>query len=243
MTPQSLAAPVTDGPPPLPREGAWKHLPIAPRSLGEAFSALGNGKQSLLLAGGTDIIVQLREGRRRCDRSIDLKHIPELTSFRFTADGGLEIGAATPLAELYENADVRKRFQPSSMPRPSSVVPPSSRGRALAATSATRAAADSSPAMIALGAHLVIAGRTATGKSPSRTFSPGPGRNTLQPGEIYLGEAAGPGPELRGVLPPLHPPEQEMDIAVASSGVSITLDGAGNITAARVALGAVAATP
>ena len=56
-----------------------------------------------MLAGGTDVIVQLREGRRHCDQLIDVKHIPELMALRFAEDGTLEIGAATPLAEIYED--------------------------------------------------------------------------------------------------------------------------------------------
>ena len=80
----------------------------APKTLSEAFTLLGNGKRTLLLAGGTDVIVQLREGRRHCDQLIDLKHIPDLMTMAFQADGSLDIGAATPLAEIYENPDVRK---------------------------------------------------------------------------------------------------------------------------------------
>ena len=83
---------------------------VAPRSLSEAFNALGNGKKTLLLAGGTDVIVQLREGRRECDQLLDLKHIPELMSYSFGSDGALEIGAAVPLAQLYEDPEVRRKY-------------------------------------------------------------------------------------------------------------------------------------
>src|SRR6476659_3060459 len=82
---------------------------LAPRSLDEAYAHLGNGRTSLLLAGGTDVIIQLREGRRRCDQLSDVKHSPELTAPRFTGDGTLELGAATPLALLYEDGEVRRR--------------------------------------------------------------------------------------------------------------------------------------
>ncbi|HMO53477.1 MAG TPA: FAD binding domain-containing protein, partial [Tepidiformaceae bacterium] len=70
----------------------------APKSLAEAFSLMSNGKRTLMLAGGTDVIVQLREGRRHCDQLIDLKHIPELMSVAIGADGAVDIGAAVPLA-------------------------------------------------------------------------------------------------------------------------------------------------
>lgn len=217
---------------------------LAPRSLSEAFSALGNGKQSLLLAGGTDVIVQLREGRRRCDQLIDLKHIPELMSFRFTADGGLEIGAATPLAELYENADVRKRF-PALVDAATIIGGTAIQSRASLGGNLCNAspAADSSPALMALGARLVIAGPNGNREIAVEDFFAGPGRNTLQPGELLL-QVRLPAPAANsGAFYHRFIPRNEMDIAVASSGVNITLDGSGNITAARVALGAVAATP
>ncbi|MGH2633361.1 MAG: FAD binding domain-containing protein, partial [Tepidiformaceae bacterium] len=83
---------------------------FAPRSVAEVYTHLGNGKTTLMLAGGTDVIVQLREGRRRCDQLIDLKHIPELVAHGFSGDGTLIIGAAAPLAELYENPEVRRRL-------------------------------------------------------------------------------------------------------------------------------------
>ena len=79
---------------------------LAPTSLGDVYSALADGKRSVLLAGGTDIIVQLREGRSDAEQVIDLKHIPELTKFTFTNSGELEIGGAVPFADIYENTDL-----------------------------------------------------------------------------------------------------------------------------------------
>lgn len=217
---------------------------LAPRSLDEAFGVLANGKQSLLLAGGTDIIVQLREGRRRCDQLIDLKRIPELTGFRFTADGGLEIGAATPLAELYESPEVRKRF-PAIVDAATIIGGTAIQSRASLGGNLCNAspAADSPPALIALDARLVIAGPNGRRELPVAEFFAGPGRNTLLPGEVLLQvNIPAPAPN-SGAFYHRFIPRNEMDIAVASSGANITVDGSGNITAARVAIGAVAATP
>ena len=83
---------------------------LAPSSLGEAYAALQNGKTSAFLAGGTDIIVQLREGRKQVDQLIDVKHIPELMSYAWTGDGGLEIGASVPFAEIYEDDEIVRRL-------------------------------------------------------------------------------------------------------------------------------------
>ncbi|MGE0600708.1 MAG: xanthine dehydrogenase family protein subunit M [Dehalococcoidia bacterium] len=217
---------------------------LAPRSLSEAFSALGNGKTSLLLAGGTDVIVQLRENRRHCDQLIDLKHIPELMSYKLNPDGSLEIGAAVPLAELYENPDIQKRF-PALVDCATIIGGISIQSRATLGGNLCNAspAADSSPALMALGARLVIASSGGTREIPTEEFFAGPGRNNLQPGELLLQvKIPAPAPN-SGAFYHRFIPRNEMDIAVASSGVSITLDADDKITAARVALGAVAATP
>lgn len=217
---------------------------LAPRTLSEALSALGNGKRSLLLAGGTDVIVQLREGRKHCDQLIDLKHISELMTHRVAADGSLEIGAAVPLAALYEDPEVRRRF-PALVDAASIIGGIAIQSRATLGGNLCNAspAADSSPALMALGARLVIASADGNREVPVEDFFAGPGRNSLQPGELLLQvKIPAPAPN-SGAFYHRFIPRNEMDIAVASSGVSITLGPDGAISAARVALGAVAATP
>lgn len=217
---------------------------LEPRSLSEALSALGNGKRSLMLAGGTDVIVQLREGRRECDQLIDLKHIPELMSYRITGDGSLEIGAAVPLAELYEDPEVRRRF-PALVDAATIIGGIAIQSRASLGGNLCNAspAADSSPALMALSARLVIVGPSGNREVAVEEFFTGPGRSALQPGELLL-QVKIPAPTASsGAFYHRFIPRNEMDIAVASAGASLTLDGSGRIQAARVALGAVAATP
>ncbi len=216
----------------------------APKTLSEAFTLLGNGKRTLLLAGGTDVIVQLREGRRHCDQLIDLKHIPDLMTMAFQADGSLDIGAATPLAEIYENPDVRKTL-PALVDAASIIGGTAIQSRASLGGNLCNAspAADSSPALMVLGATLQIASASGTRDVPVEEFFAGPGRNTLQPGELLLKVHIPKQPADSGAFYHRFIPRNEMDIAVASAGVRIALDGSGNIAEARVALGAVAATP
>ena len=217
---------------------------VAPRSLSEAFNALGNGKKTLLLAGGTDVIVQLREGRRECDQLIDLKHIPELMSYSFGSDGALEIGAAVPLAQLYEDPEVRRKY-PALVDCATIIGGIAIQSRATLGGNLCNAspAADSSPALMAMSARLVIASNSGNREVACEDFFAGPGRSTLQPGELLLSiKLPAPAPE-SGAFYHRFIPRNEMDIAVASAGVSITLDGSGNVTGARVALGAVSATP
>lgn len=218
---------------------------VAPRSLAEVFILLGNGRRSLLLAGGTDVIVQLREGRRQCDQLIDIKHIPELMGMSWAADGTLEIGAARPLAEIYEDAEVKRRL-PGLVDAASLIGGIQVQSRASLGGNLCNAspAADSSPALMALGARLVIASKDATRELPVEEFFLGPARNALNPGEILVRIKVPVQPANANTRYLRFIPRNEMDIAVASSGARIALSADGSrIESARIALGAVSATP
>lgn len=218
---------------------------VAPRSLPEVFAALGNGRRSAFLAGGTDVIVQLREGRKHCDQLIDLKHIPELMRFGFTSDGTLEIGAATPVAELYEDPEIRRRL-PGLVDAASLIGGIQIQGRASLGGNICNAspAADSIPALMALGATLVIGSAQGTRELPIEAFFAGPGQNVLEPGEVLLTIKVPPQPAHSAVFFHRFIPRNEMDIAVANAGVRLALNPSEDtITGARVALGAVAPTP
>ena len=130
---------------------------LAPSSLGEAYAALQNGKTSAFLAGGTDIIVQLREGRKEVDQLIDVKHIPELTSYAWTGDGGLEIGASVPFAEIYEDEEIVRRL-PCVIDCATLVGGIQIQSRACFGGNIGNSgpAADTVPALIALGATLTL---------------------------------------------------------------------------------------
>lgn len=218
---------------------------LAPRSLSEVYGHLGNGKRSLLLAGGTDLIIQLREDRKECDQVIDLKHIPELTALRRAPDGTLEIGAATALADIYANADVRRLF-PALVDAATIIGGTAIQSRASLGGNLCNAspAADSSPALIALRARLVIGSSSGTREIPVEDFFAGPGQNTLRPDEILLQVKVPPLGANAGAFYLRFIPRNEMDIAVASAGAWLQLNGAGDrIESGRIALGAVAATP
>ncbi len=217
---------------------------VAPRTLAEAYSHLGDGRRTAVLAGGTDLIVQLREARRSCDQVIDLKHIPELMKVAIAADGSLEVGAAAPLAEVYENAEVRRRW-PALIDAASIIGGIQVQGRASLGGNLCNAspAADSPPALMVLGARLRIGAAAGTRELPVEEFFAGPGQNTLRPGELLLQVVVPSMAPRSGAFYHRFIPRNEMDIAVASAGAWLQMGADGTIEGARVAIGAVAPTP
>ncbi len=217
---------------------------LAPRSLDEAYGHLGNGRKSLFLAGGTDVIVQLREGRRQCDQLIDLKHIPELMAHGFTADGVLVIGAAASLAGIYEDPEVARKL-PGLVDAAALIGGIQIQSRASLGGNLCNAspAADSTPALIALDARLVIGSKSGTRAIVVDEFFAGPGRSTLGEGEILVQVRIPAQPARSGAFYLRFIPRNEMDIAVVSVGARLVLSADGStIESARIALGAVGPT-
>jgi xanthine dehydrogenase FAD-binding subunit len=213
-------------------------------SVDEAITMLREGGETArVLAGGTDVIVQARERRRRVELFVDIKHIPELMSLTLDAGGGLTVGAATPLYRVYGDAEVTRRF--SALAEATHVIGGTAiQGRASLGGNLANAspAADSIPAMIALGAVARVAGPAGPREVSVANFCTGPGRNVLQPGEFitsihFPARAAGSGSAWERFIP-----RNEMDIAVVNAAVSLALEG-DVVAEARFSLGAVAPVP
>ncbi len=219
----------------------------APQTVREAVGLLqGGGENARVLAGGTDVIVQVREGRRpNVTLLVDVKKIPELTSITFDQQRGLRIGAATPCYRIYENEMVA-RLYPALIDSTSLIGGTAIQGRASLGGNLCNAspAADTIPTLIALGGVAEIAGPEGTRELPVEQFCVAPGRTALQPGEMLVALRF-PTPQPRSGARFLRfIPRNEMDIAVVNAAAAVQLDDARNrITAARIAVGAVAPTP
>ena len=214
---------------------------VAPTTADEAVKALAGGPAKVL-AGGTDLLVQLRAGRVKPERIVDLKRIPGLIGIR-QVDGGFVIGAATPGAQLGEHKALVQAW-PGVIEAANLIGSTQVQGRASLAGNLCNAspAADSVPAMIAARAVAVVVGGQGLREVPVEDIALAPGRTSLAPDEFVLEIRLPPRPARSSDAYLRSIPRTEMDIAVVGAGVSLTLDAAGAIIAAEVALGAVAPT-
>jgi aerobic carbon-monoxide dehydrogenase medium subunit len=216
---------------------------LAPRTLDEAISAFAAaGSAARILAGGTDLLVQMRSGAVKPGVIVDIKKIAEMTAIDETAEGGFRIGAAVPGAVLAEHPRFGKIW-PGVLEAVNLIGSTQVQGRASAGGNLCNGspAGDSVPAMIAAGAIVTLQGPNGRREVPVETVPAGPGRTTLLPGEILVSFTLPPRPAGSADAYLRMIPRTEMDIAVVGCGVSLTLKD-GVCTAARVGLGAVAPT-
>jgi carbon-monoxide dehydrogenase medium subunit len=216
----------------------------APESLEAAVSLLAGAQgQAWILAGGTDLLVQLRTDLIDPDLVVDVKKVPEMSAIA-AEDGGFRIGAAVTGAELGEHPEVR-RLWPGVVEAVELIGSTQIQGRATVGGNLCNAspAADSVPALIAAGATAAVAGPNGRRKIPVEDVVTGPGRTSLAKGEIVVSLLLPARPPRSGDAYLRFIPRTEMDIAVVGAGISLSLDEAGACSAARVALGAVAELP
>jgi carbon-monoxide dehydrogenase medium subunit len=215
----------------------------APATTGEAVQLLVSNSGACLLAGGTDLLVQLRAGRKQTALVIDVKRIPELNRIDIDPSGGLTLGAAVPCYRIYGNPGVTRSY-PALAEVASIIGGTQIQGRASIGGNLCNASpsADSIPLLIACGATANIAGPAGSRQIPVEQFCTAPGRNVLQPGEILVSLQLPPPRANSGAHYLRFIPRNEMDIAVAGAGVEVALED-GHFRSARIALAAVAPTP
>jgi CO/xanthine dehydrogenase FAD-binding subunit len=214
----------------------------APESLEGAVALLAGAKgEARVLAGGTDLLVQMRADMVDPELIVDIKRIPETR--RVTEEGGgWRIGAAVTGAELKEHARL-KQVWPGVVEAANLIGSTQVQGRATLGGNLCNGspAADSVPALIAAGAVATLAGPKGRRNLPVEDVMLGPRKLALNKGEILVSFLLPTRPPRSGDAYLRFIPRTEMDIAVVGAGVSVSLDGGGIITAARVSLGAVAA--
>ena len=224
--------------------GAYEYA--APKSVEDAVKLLDEadreGIRTQILAGGTDVLVQMRSVDNQPRTLVDIKQIAETQRLDIGSDG-IFIGAAIPSAELNENAEL-KSILPGLIEAADLIGSTQIQGRASIGGNLCNSspAGDTIPALIANAAVCVIAGPNGQREVAVEEFVTGVGQNCLEANEILLGLSIPRPSDRTGDAYLRFIPRTEMDIAVAGAGVSVTLDGDGNCTAARVGIGAVAIT-
>ncbi len=223
---------------------AFEYIPA--RSVNEVVSLLSNGgDQVRILSGGTDLLVQLREGRREARLLVDIKRIPEVNELSYDPIVGLRLGAAVPCYRICGNPAIARAY-PGLIDAVSLIGSVQIQGRASLGGNLCNAspAADSIPALIVHEAICVIAGPHGYREVPVENFCTAPGQTVLQRGEFLVSLHIPPPKSRFGASYLRFTPRNEMDIAVVGAGAAVVLDESrAFITSARIALGAVAPTP
>lgn len=215
----------------------------APQSLAQALTLLAAHPRARLLAGGTDLLVQMRSEQTETDFVVDVKRIPELNELSYGSTHGLTLGAAVPCRRVYGDLALSRTY-PALAEVASLIGGIQIQNRASIGGNLCNAApsADSVPVLIAYGATCRIAGLGDTREIAAENFCTGPGQTVLRQGELLVSVHLPPAPPHFGASYLRFIPRNEMDIAVAGAGVAVVVED-GVFRSARIALAAVAPTP
>jgi carbon-monoxide dehydrogenase medium subunit len=215
----------------------------APKTIKEAAGLMAKAKgRAFILAGGTDLLVRMKSGLVEPDLIVDIKRIPAAQTISRAASG-FRIGAAVPCAALGEHAALKKAW-PGVVEAANLIGSDQIQGRCTVVGNLCNAspAADSVPALVAAGAKAIVVGPKGRRTVAVEQIVTGPGKTSLKKGELVEAITL-PKPAPRtGDAYLRFIPRTEMDIAVVSAGVCLTLGPKGVVKKARVTLGAVGPT-
>jgi carbon-monoxide dehydrogenase medium subunit len=214
-----------------------------PETIAEAVALLQGG-EARVLAGGTDLIPQLREGRRRARRLVDVKRIPELAAISILSEGDVAIGAAASATAVAKHGAIGRSY-PAVAQSARLIGGAQVQNRASLGGNICNAApsADGVPALVCHGAQARIAGPAGTRQLRLEELFVGPGATRIEHGELLLSIVLPP-PAPRSATTYLRfTPRREMDIAIAGAGTFLRLDQQGTIAESRIVLASVGPVP
>jgi len=217
---------------------------LEPASLDEAVGALGRyGGSASVLAGGTDLLVELREHLRRADCVVDIKKIPGMAGLAYDARTGLAFGALVTAREI-ETFPAAQQHYPSLVQAVRELGSIQVRNRATVVGNLCRASpsADTSPPLIADGATVTIYGPGGERVVPLERFFTGPGATVLERSELVTRIVVPPPPSHTGKCYLKHGRRKAMELATVGVAVTLTLERE-RCREIRIVLGAVAPTP
>ncbi|MFQ5860697.1 MAG: FAD binding domain-containing protein [Dehalococcoidia bacterium] len=219
---------------------------VAPKTLDEAIAIMSEAEgEARPLVGGSDLIAQVKEGRRQPTVVVNVKEIPETNRLEFVEGEGLHIGSAVSCTATAAYAQVGELY-PAIKESCLLVGSIQIQNRASIGGNICNAApsADTVPALLTYEARAVIAGPKGRRELPLEQFFVGPGQTALERGELLVETVVPPPPPHSSSCYLRFIPREEMDIAVAGVGSLMILDPkTRQCTRARIALAAVAPTP
>ena len=215
-----------------------------PGSVDECLTVLARrGSEAKLVAGGTDLLPQMKNGVVRPACVVDISRLSELRSVALDANGGLRLGAAVAARQIERDPRLRASY-PSLAESAALVGSIQIRNLATVGGNLCNAApsADMAPPLVALDAEVVIAGPKGRRRVPLATFFENVRKTVLGPDELLIELVVpAPGPRSGGHYL-RHTPRRELDIAVVGVASQITLSN-GVCGKARISLASVAPTP
>jgi CO/xanthine dehydrogenase FAD-binding subunit len=216
---------------------------VAPPSLAAAIGEMRHG-EARPLAGGTDLLPQVREGRRGVDRIVDLKRIGKLAGVQALPDGGVEIGATLSASRVARHPAIATAY-PAIAASARLIGSVQVQNRASLGGNVCNAApsADAVPALICHQAIAQIAGGDGGRQVPLEEFFLGPSQTVLKRDELLVSLSLAAVPPRSATTYLRFTPRREMDIAIAGVAVRIDLAEDGTIAFARVVMASVAPTP
>jgi CO/xanthine dehydrogenase FAD-binding subunit len=217
---------------------------IAPKDLGETLSVLSEyGKKARVIAGGTDLLMQMKGNLKKPDYVVDIGGIPELSYIDFNERLGLRVGAATTVRGLETSALLKEKYP---------VISESARqlGSIAIRNVATLGgnlcnaspSAEMAPALLGLSAKVKIAKRDGERVIPLDGFFVGPGETVLEDGELLTEIQVPPALNKSAGVYLSHTTRGSIDLSIASVAAIISLSG-NSCHDIKLALGAVAPTP
>lgn len=219
---------------------------LAPTNLGEALEMLAQKPEAVPLAGGTNVLVQIKEGHRSETALLSLRRVSELNQLSHGDEPtrALVIGAGVTMKRIAADPLIRQRYQ--ALTKAAGLIGSvQTRNMATIGGNLCNASpsADTAPPLLVFQAQAVLVRTWGERVIPLEDFFIGPGSTMLEEGELLKELVVPPPARGTGSAYVRHIPRKAMDISVAGVAAAVTMEQDGIIRQAKIALGAVAPTP
>ena len=218
---------------------------FVPETLDEALTYLAEHPEARPLAGGTDVLVDMRRKQPEDVLLVALEKLPELRGIRLCADGVLEIGAYTTFTQLANSPEIAQR---APMLRTAALAMGGPQIQNVATIGGNicngATSADSAPGLFALDATLVLRSASGERRVPITQFYDGPGRVKRHPSELLVTIELPPcSSSKHGDCYIKFSTRKAMDLALIGCAATCDLAEDGTVAAVSIALGVAAPTP